>query len=125
MFILDQCQGINRKEDMDPGIYQGCATVYTDSKSSRYVVVAEFKPITKTNVTFIELLLCDPCGSVRYQNLLMLSNGMWRNSNGKTSPHLQQLLPEEVLKYRAYKNITLSPQVVSEDDQNNVPRYLH
>lgn len=125
MFIYKKNSGINKKEDLNPGLYQGCAAIYADSTFSCSVLMAEFRPVTAEHVSFIELFFCDKDGFFEYQNLVMLQNGFWRSSSGKVSRQLTKLLPDEISDYRVCRNMTLALQIVERGSQDEDSYYLH
>ena len=99
MFLPFSISSFNSGDQLEIGKYEAMVSVYVDYKKRRKMVYSEFIKDGETMPSAIDLAVIEDNGEIFMRDFLKLPDRSWRDSSGKRSDNITELLPSEIFDF--------------------------
>ncbi len=112
MFLYEQKNSVNRKQDLPAGLYRSISSVYQSMGSDARAVLMEYGLVNGFVICAVELLVINPEGDQFHWDFMQMKDGRWRDGSGNFAESVGELFPPEIIDFRLLEKRELSTQEV-------------
>lgn len=112
MFAVSDLPSVNAIADLRPGRYLADCSAFTLADSDRIVFLYGYTMAGEKECCCVDVVVRSEDGELTALDILKLSDGSWRDSNGTRAASLSVLLPAELRTAKLVDVFELNDKVV-------------